>query len=239
MKVTEVHHPCRYGWLVTIEFQGGEFLRMGDIFRNTQAEEWSVFAVPTDDSEEVPAFSHAVSWRSPMRVFVRPPGEYRDDVPTGPTVGDYKVMSALDDATISAAVGWWVARLRGEEDLRSALHEFDVIERMGKAQDVVSKATSLLRRNPIPEEKLQGFEADLREWLRGRFLRDEESYVSLQTDYEPCWPPLVDLAKKHGINGFRFPWKTHMKISQGKVTVNGSAVFDGNEPPEEATQSGL
>lgn len=235
MRITEVHpHPCRYGWLVTIELQGEEYVRMSDTLRNAQAEEWFPFAVPSKEGD--PTFTSTLPTQSPMKVFVRPPGSCQDEELAKPTVGDYKIVSAIDPAAISAAVGWWVARLRGEDDLRSALHEYDVTERMGKAQGVVSRAAGLLRRKPLPEKSLQGFEADLRKWLRERYLRDEKSCVPLQTDYEPCWPPLYDLAQKYQINGFRFPWKTLMQVFQGKVVVNGDVIYDGNETPVETTE---
>lgn len=134
-------------------------------------------------------------------------------------------MTSLPEIVIDAAVNWWLARLRGEDDLGVVLDEYDFLKTM-PVGNVAGNALGLIRSKPIPEEKILGFERDLRSWLRGVIANPGPvAPARLWTDYGPC-RPMDEMATRHGINEFRFPMKTRMDLFVDRVVVNRRVIFE-------------
>lgn len=223
MRVIEIGTKGHHGWLATFELSQDDRLAIYDTLFDASGIRWRVAGAPVEDQDE--------SWmchRMPelkdgrVKLFLGLPG----DVPERefePRLGDYRNPALIPDAIINLAVGWWLARLRGEDDIVSTLREHDVFAKLGDGpRQVLGAVKSSLVSHPIPDEKLSGFEKDLREWLQAyRMGGHEDARVLLWSDYGPCAPPLNDLAQKHQINGHRFPYKTRMGVYVDKVIVNG------------------
>jgi hypothetical protein len=120
-------------------------------------------------------------------------------------------MSARDDAAAGAAAGWWADQVGG-----SVLH--DNGDRSMTGAMATTFAGMLADQHPVTEEAVSSFR---------RFLANElsvmlatRSYgVSVGTDYHPDMT-LAECAEAAGIDGSRFPWKTHMWVHPDHVTVN-------------------
>lgn len=212
-------------WFISFTLTEGERVRPGDKVADPTGQLWSVLRagdVPHEGWSALVMRHKEYSWDEKGEI-VHPPVP---DPEPEPIVGAYVNRTVIDDATAIVAAGWWADRLRDKEDLGTILHEHDVLERFPEPQKQrIGGLRTLLRREPIPEEKIAPFEQDLIAWLRNSFFQPEDnSCLFLKTDYEPCWPPLYDLAKKYELPRMRFPWKTTMRVFRHAVVVDDQCI---------------
>ena len=240
-------NPGRFGWLVTFE-KPRERVRKSDTLEDLNGAHWSIWDITEkgpDGQVQLHVVQHAPPDDSILFGEDPQPRPVRQQLTDAPALGRYKVLTAISTEAVSVAARWWVSRLRGDEDppveelpeaLMTALHQHDVMERASPpgAKHVGNAAMSMLRRKPIPEETLIAVETYLRDWLNAQYLRpSKESRVPINTDYQPGWPPLLDIVRQHPRLEFRFPFKTRMSVYLDKVIVNGRCIH-GGDPQEPA-----
>lgn len=112
----------------------------------------------------------------------------------------------MDREVAIKAAKWWGDRLRGNTH-----HTNGSDDEGSKMAGILADMMSGL----VSNDTITRFE----EILVDKILAEKSEYVDLYCDYHPD-PLLFEAAKEAGINDMAFPWKTGVKISNGKVRVS-------------------
>jgi hypothetical protein len=110
---------------------------------------------------------------------------------------------------IEVAVNWWAEQLRQPPKMDNG----DSVHNMLGNALVAQKYT------PVTEDQIERFRHDLTKSLH-RYARSEVKVLYVGVDYSPDGL-LSDALSNAGIDGIdvRLPWKTHMNVCRGMVTV--------------------